>query len=88
MDSENVISDTETRLQKLRYMILEAGVKKKDVAARLGMKPPAFSLLLSGHRRPPKLFTFLEECEKAIAVCQEANRAAEEAKEAVIKGDR
>ena len=70
--------------KELRLAFFESGVLRKDVAARMGISAPYFSLILNGERPAPP--DFAQDCRNAIELIQWAEAAAAKAREDVLAG--
>lgn len=79
-----MISNSE--LESLRLEIARTGIRRKHVADKLGMTESRFSRILSGNAPAPEGFRL--DCEDAIQIVQEAERAAREAFGKVMGGER
>lgn len=76
---------TNEDLKTLRVELSIAGVKKKDVAAKLEMSESTLSRILAGTKAAPDSFKI--ECLDAIHIVQQAERAAKAAFDRVMAGE-
>lgn len=73
-----------TGIRKLRGRIAELGIRQQDVAAALGMDPSQLSAILNERRRAPD--GFVDEVTATLDRLEEAEAAADEARQRVLAG--
>ena len=78
--------ETYQRHSKLIGRIAELGLRQADLAVRLGIHPTLFNAMLRGRRETPE--SFEERVVAELDLQEEAEEAAQEAREKVLAGNR
>ncbi|MCY3895659.1 MAG: helix-turn-helix transcriptional regulator [Chloroflexi bacterium] len=71
-------------IRKLRGRIAESGIRQQALASAMGMDPSALSAVLNERRRTPD--GFVERTHAALERLEEAEAAADEARQRVLAG--
>lgn len=71
-----------TPTQSITARIVRLGLSQRRLAAMLGVSQPALNAWLNGYTRPPA--TFVEEATEVLDVVEEAERAADAARQEVL----
>lgn len=75
-----------TPIQAITARITKLGLSQRRLAAMLGVSQPALNAWLNGYTRPPA--TFVEQATKVLDVEEEAQRAADAARQEVLARSR